>query len=66
MSIRSFIHKIHKYGDFISFFCFLFVIFVLSFKPNKTLFDYFLIIFSIGGLATDGISMFLTLTSSRK
>ncbi len=66
MSIRSFLQNIPKYGDFIAFFCFLFVIFVLSFKPNKTLFDYFLIIFSIGGLATDGISMFLTLTSSRK
>ena len=64
MSIRSFIQKIPKYGDFIAFFCFLFNIIYLSFKDSKTLFDYFLILFSIGGLAVDGLSMFLTLTSA--
>ena len=64
--IRSFLQKFPKYGDIIAFFCFLVIIFVLSFRPNKTLFDYFLIIFSIGGLAVDGLSMFLTLTSGRK
>jgi len=63
--IRSFLKKLPKYGDFIAFFCFLVIILVLSFRPNKTLFDYFLIIFSIGGLAVDGISIFLTLTSSK-
>lgn len=47
--IREFLKKLPKYGDFIAFFCFLIIIFVLSFRPNKTLFDYFLIIFSIGG-----------------
>ena len=66
MSIHSFLQKIHKYGNFIAFFCFLFIIFMLSFKPNKTLFDYFLILFSIGGLMVDGLSMFLTLTSGGK
>ncbi len=66
MSIGSFLQKIPKYGDFIAFFCFLFIILFISFRPNKTLFDYFLIIFSIGGLAVDGLSMFLTLTSSRQ
>jgi len=66
MSLRSFLQKIPKYGDFIAFFCFLFIIIVLLFKPNKTLFDYFIIVFSIGGLAVDGLSMFLTLTSGGK
>ena len=66
MSIRSFLQNIPKYGDFIAFFCFLIVVFVLSFKTHKTLFDYFLLIFSIGGSIVDGLSMFLTLTSSRK
>ncbi len=66
MSLSSFLQKVPKYGDFIAFFCFLFIIFVLSFRPNKTLFDYFLILFSIGGVAVDGLSMFLTLTSGRK
>ncbi len=66
MSLRSFLQRFPKYGDFIAFFCFLFIIFVLSFRPNKTLFDYFLIIFSIGGLMVDGLSMFLTLTSGGK
>lgn len=66
MSLRSFIQKIPKYGNFVAFFCFLFIIFFLSFRPNKTLFDYFLILFSIGGLAIDGLSMFLTLTSGGK
>ena len=66
MPLRSFLQKFPKYVDFIAFFCFLVVIFVLSFRPNKTLFDYFLIVFSIGGLAVDGLSMFLTLTSGRK
>jgi len=65
MSLRTFLQKFPKYGDFIAFFCFLIVIFVLSFRPNKTLFDYFLIIFSIGGLTVDGLSMFLTLTSAK-
>jgi hypothetical protein len=46
MSLRSFLQKFPKYGDFIAFFCFLVVIFVLSFRPNKTLFDYFLIVFN--------------------
>lgn len=66
MSLRSFLQRFPKYGNFIAFFCFLFIIFVLSFRPNKTLFDYFLIIFSIGGLMVDGLSMFLTLTSGGK
>ena len=65
MSLRTFLQKFPKYGNFIAFFCFLIVIFVLSFRPNKTLFDYFLIIFSIGGLTVDGLSMFLTLTSAK-
>ena len=65
MSLRTFLQKVPKYGDFIAFFCFLIVIFVLSFRPNKTLFDYFLIIFSIGGLTVDGLSMLLTLTSAK-
>ena len=65
MSLRTFLQKFPKYGNFIAFFCFLIVIFVLSFRPNKTLFDYFLIIFSIGGLTVDGLSMFLTLTSAQ-
>jgi hypothetical protein len=65
MSLRSLLKKFPKYGDFIAFFCFLIIIFVLSFRPNKTLFDYFLIIFSIGGLTVDGLSMFLTLTSAK-
>ncbi len=66
MSISSLLKNIPKYGDFIAFFCFLFIIFVMSFKTHKTLFDYFLLIFSIGGAIVDGLSMFLTLTSSRK
>ena len=65
MSLSSFLHKITKYSNFFAFFCFLVVIFVLSFRPNKTLFDYFLIVFSIGGVAVDGLSMFLTLTSAK-
>ena len=65
MSLRTFLQKFPKYGNFIAFFCFLIVIFVLSFRPNKTLFDYFLIIFSIGGLTVDGLSMLLTLTSAK-
>ena len=65
MSLRSFLQKFPKYGDFIALLCFLVVIVVLSFRPNKTLFDYFLIVFSIGGLAVDGLSMFLTLTSAK-
>ncbi len=65
MYLGYFLQKIPKYGDFIAFFCFLIIIFVISFRHNKTLFDYFLIVFSIGGLAVDGLSMFLTLTSSR-
>ena len=65
MSLRTFLQKFPKSGNFIAFFCFLIVIFVLSFRPNKTLFDYFLIIFSIGGLTVDGLSMFLTLTSAK-
>ena len=65
MSLRTFLQKFPKYGNFIAFFCFLIVIFVLSFRPNKTLFDYFLIIFSIGGLTVDGLSMFLILTSAK-
>ena len=65
MSLRTFLQKFPKYGNFIAFVCFLIVIFVLSFRPNKTLFDYFLIIFSIGGLTVDGLSMLLTLTSAK-
>ena len=63
MSIHSFLQKIKKYCDIVSFFCFLTIIFVLSFRLNKSLFDYFLITFSIGGLAVNGLSLFLTLTS---
>ena len=64
MSLRSFLQKIPKYGDFIAFFCFLFILYVMLLTPIKSIFDYFLIVFSIGGLVVDGLSMFLTLTST--
>ena len=65
MSLRSFLQKFPKYGDFIAFFCFLFILYVMLLNPVKSIFDYFLIIFSIGGLAVDGLSIYLTLTSSK-
>ena len=64
MSLRSFLQKIPKYGDFIAFFCFLFILYIMLLTPIKSIFDYFLIVFSIGGLLVDGLSMFLTLTST--
>ena len=64
MSLRTFLQKIPKYGDFIAFFCFLFILYVMLLTPIKSIFDYFLIVFSIGGLVVDGLSMFLTLTST--
>jgi hypothetical protein len=65
MSLRSFLQKIPKYRDFIAFFCFLFILYVMLLNPVKSIFDYFLIIFSIGGLFVDGLSIYLTLTSAK-
>ena len=62
MSLRTFLQKIPKSGDFIAFFCFLFILYVMLLNPVKSIFDYFLIIFSIGGLLVDGLSIYLTLT----
>lgn len=55
------LENIPKYGDFIAFFCFLYIFYVMLFKQNKTLFDYFLLVFSIGGTLVDGLSIYLTL-----
>jgi hypothetical protein len=67
MSLRSFIQKIPKYSNYSIFFLlFLFNMVYLFFKENKTSFDYFFIIFSIGGLVVEGVSIFFKLTSRRK
>lgn len=68
MSLRSFIQKIPKYSNYSIFFflLFLFNMVYLFFKENKTSFDYFFIIFSIGGLVVEGVSIFFKLTSGRK
>lgn len=65
MSLRTFLQKFPKYGDFIAFFCFIFILYVMLLNPVKSIFDYFLIIFSIGGLLVDGLSIYLTLTSAK-